>query len=280
MILKRLPVVFAVAFLSCTERIEITPDPGYIRLVVDGAVTNEAKSHVVRLTTTSDYFSGKPAPPVSGAQVTISDGQVSYSLRETSPGVYRTSSVFAGIPGHRYDLYVKLSSSIGGHTEYSAGSVMAFPVTPDSLEMVYHPGDSDDGTWETRVYFQDPPTVDFYRFMIYRNTELLTDTLTEWYVTDDRFFSGKYVKGWTVCYLHFRAEDKVLAVGDKLVVEMNMIGKEYAGFISGAQSEVRGSYPLFTGPPANVAGNVDNGAFGFFAAYSLARISLVYPWHK
>ncbi len=275
---KIIAVVFVGTFASCTERIEITTDPGYIRLVVDGAVTNEAKSHVVRLTTTSDFFSGKPAPAVSGAQVTISDGQVSYSLRETSPGIYCTVSVFSGIPGHRYDLHVKLASPIGGQTEFSAGSLMAFPVTPDSLEMVFHPGDSGDGNWETRVFFQDPPTDDYYRFMIYRNTELLTDTLTEWYVTDDRFFNGKYVKGWTVCYLHFRAEDKVLAVGDKLVVEMNMIGKEYANFISGAQSEVRGSYPLFTGPPANVAGNVDNGAFGFFAAYSLTRISVVYPW--
>jgi hypothetical protein len=32
-----------------------------------------------------------------------------------------------------------------------------------------------------------------------------------------------------------------------------------------------GSNPLFSGPPANVKGNISNGAIGFFAAYTTSR---------
>ena len=52
---------------------------------------------------------------------------------------------------------------------------------------------------------------------------------------------------------------------------MNSIGSGYANFIWEAQAEVQGSNPLFSGPPANVKGNIDNGAIGFFAAYSVSR---------
>jgi len=49
------------------------------------------------------------------------------------------------------------------------------------------------------------------------------------------------------------------------------INREYNDFLSDAQIELQGSNPLFSGPPANVKGNISNGAFGFFSAYSATR---------
>ena len=72
-----------------------------------------------------------------------------------------------------------------------------------------------------------------------------------------------------ICSRH--KDDEVLITGDTVTVEMNSIGTDYANFIWEAQSEVKGSNPLFSGPPANVKGNIDNGATGFFAAYSVSR---------
>ncbi len=69
-------------------------------------------------------------------------------------------------------------------------------------------------------------------------------------------------------------ENEKLVSGDEITVELNIITKEYAGFIWDAQSELWGSNPLFSGPPANVKGNLNNGAIGFFAAYTTNRVTM------
>ena len=58
------------------------------------------------------------------------------------------------------------------------------------------------------------------------------------------------------------------------MLQMSGITKEYYNFVQEVQ--IAGfNIPLFTGPPANVVGNIDNGAIGFFAAYSVTRAKCV-----
>ncbi len=262
-----LPVICS----SCTERIDINLDDSAIKLVVEGAITTERKSHKVFLSTTSGYFYNQQPEPVPGALVTISDGVNMYNLTEASPGLYQTASFVRGSEGLTYTLNIKLNTQVGGYTEYSASSKI-FPVaTPDSINLLYHPEWSSQGLWEVRCYLQDPPSTDFYRFLISRNGTLISDTLDEWVVTDDRFFNGYYVYGATVAYLDQGTDEEKLNAGDVIVVELNNLEEEYANFIWDAQSELRGSYPLFSGPPANVKGNISNGAIGFFSAYDVSK---------
>ncbi len=43
----------------------------------------------------------------------------------------------------------------------------------------------------------------------------------------------------------------------------------YFDFISSAQLEIAPNYPLFSGPPANVQSNIDNGAYGIFTGVNV-----------
>ncbi len=261
--------------ISCVERIDIRLDDSYTRLVVDGGITTDTMAHRILLSESVGYYYNQPAPPVSGANVQISDGTDSFTLDEESPGVYRTDHSVFGVAGKTYTLDIKLAAQIGGFTDYTALSTI-YPVSNlDSLSLTFHPEWSEDGIWEVKCYAQDPVTEDFYRFMISKNGEMVSDTLDEWFVTDDRFFNGNYIYGAPIAYLQQGKEDEVLKAGDTITVEMNSIGADYANFIWEAQSEVRGSNPLFSGPPANVKGNISNGAIGFFAAYSVKRSSTV-----
>ena len=263
--------LLSLLIISCVERIDIKLDDSYTRLVVDGSITTDTMAHTVILTKTTSYYYDQPAPPVTGAFLEISDGTVVYPLSEDTPGIYRTDSSVFGVPGRTYTLSIRLAAQIGGYTDYSATSEL-FPVSHlDSVSLAFHSDWSDDGIWEVKVFVQDPPTEDFYRFLISKNREMLTDTLNEWFVTDDRFFNGNYVYDAPVAYLQQHLEDEFLIKGDTVNVEMNSIGSDYANFIWEAQAEVEGSNPLFSGPPANVKGNIDNGATGFFAAYSISR---------
>ena len=94
-------------------------------------------------------------------------------------------------------------------------------------------------------------------------------------MTDDRFFNGSYTNGASIAELDQSKPEEKLSEGDTITAEVNNIGKDYANFIWDAQSELFGSNPLFSGPPANVKGNISNGAIGFFAAYSVTRAKAI-----
>jgi hypothetical protein len=273
-------ILLSVAILSCTERIDIQLDDSYTRLVVDGTITTDTMAHTVILTTSSSYYYNQPSPKVSGAKVSITDGTRTFNLREAPAGVYRTDSSVFGVGGLTYTLNIKLANAIGGYTDYSAAS-MLYPISPlDSVSLLFHPDWSDFGIWEVKCYVQEPPTVDFYRFLILKNQMMLTDTLNEWFITDDKFFNGSYTNGATVAYLQQSSPQEGLLKGDTVTVEVNNIGKEYFNFLMEAQAELRGSNPLFSGPPANIKGNITNGAIGFFTAYSATRSSAITPAFK
>lgn len=267
--------IMAFVAASCTEKVDIQLDESYTRLVVDGCITTDTMAHTIKLTTTSSYYYNQPAPAVSGATLTITDGTSTYQLTETSPGIYQTDGNVAGIPGKNYTLNIMLKQAIGGYIEYQANSYMNTLSPLDSVSLKFQPDWGKEGFFEVKIYVQEPPTIDYYRFMIYKNNELLTDTITEWFVTDDKFFNGSYTNGAAVAYLNQSNPSEHLDPGDIVTVEVDNIGKDYCTFIWNTQSEIRGSNPLFSGPPANVEGNISNGAIGFFAAYANTRASAV-----
>jgi hypothetical protein len=264
-------ILLPVSLYSCTERIDIRLENSAVRLVVEGSLTTDTMSHKVLLSSTSGYFYNQPPQPVAGATVTISDGENIFSLGEVTPGVYQTVPTVYGVAGKTYTLNIKLNKQIGGFSDYTASSKLCPVAKLDSINLVYHSDWSTAGIWEVRCFVQDPPSADFYRFLISRNDTMITDTLDEWFVTDDRFFNGDYVNGLTVGYLDQGIKEQRLITGDSMLVEMNNTGEGYASFLLESQSEIIGSYPLFTGPPANIKGNINNGAIGFFATYSASR---------
>lgn len=262
---------------SCTERIDIRLDDNNTRLVVDGSVTTDTMAHKVVLSMTSDYFYNKPPEMVTGASVTITDGALIQVLTEGLPGVYCTAPTFFGEDNHTYTLNIILASPIGGYSDYTASSKLMPVASVDSIGLELHEEWAQYIYWEVKCYMQDPPTTNYYRCLISKNSQMVTDTLFEWYVTDDKYFNGNYLDGAAIGYLEQSYADEFLTAGDTITAEINGIEKEYASFIWDAQVEVWGSNPLFSGPSANIKGNINNGAIGFFAAYSVSRTRAIVP---
>lgn len=279
---KHIPIfLLLTVILSCTERIDVKLDENYTRLVVDGSVTTDTMRHRIILSMTSDYFYDRPPEMVSEANVTISDGTTTEILEEADPGIYYTNTDYAGVPGKTYTLNINLRKPVGGFTDYAASSTLLPVFRLDSIGLEFIEGGyNNKGLWVIKSYFFDPPTRDYYRILISRNSQMITDTLSEWYVTDDIFFNGRYSDGLPIGYLMQGYHDNTVESGDTITAEINGIEKQYEGFILDAQAEIRGSNPLFSGPSANVKGNVSNGAIGFFAAYSVTRASAIVPSRK
>jgi len=257
-------------FSACTERIDIDLEDSYTRLVVEGMVTTDTTAHTIRLTSTTSYYYSEKAPAVTGATVTINDGTSVTTLTETEPGTYQTPPDYYGIPGRTYQLNIGLAAAINGHENYTAVSGMSQKLTLDSITSAYHEDWGPDGYYEIKCYVLDPPSTDFYMFRVFKNGALISDSLTKVLVTDDRFYNGNYTNGVGVGFLNQSFEKETVTPGDVLTIESARISEEYYRFISQLQLQSGYQNPLFSGPPANISGNIDNGGIGFFAAYPVS----------
>ncbi len=271
-----IPIIL-LALASCTERIDIELDETYTRLVVFGNLTTDTTRHFVELSTTTSYYYNEAPPSVSGALVEISDddGQ-QVLLTEVAPGKYATTADYFALPGKEYTLRVELQEEINGHRIYTATSKV-MPIYPiDSIGLIYQPDWGEKGFYEVTCYYQDPLTRDFYMFNIFKNGDMLTDTISNRFITNDDFYNGNYTNGIGVGYLDQANEREELKPGDTITFQACSITEDYFNFIWTLQQETGFSTPLFSGPPANVKSNVSNGAAGFFAAYGVAYSSTVF----
>jgi hypothetical protein len=270
---KQIPIILAVALIaaSCTEKINLKLDTTYTRLVVDGHIKSDTMAYTINLTKTSDYFSNAPSPRMVNATVSLTDGTNTFPLVETVPGhsgIYQTDPKFAGTIGKNYTLHISLPEVIAGTTEYTASSQLIGVTKLDSIKSVFRTDIGKEGVWQVKLYAQDPPgRKNYYMLNLYRNNILWSDTITKVSLTDNQFFAGNYIDGVDVFFINNAHKWETLYPGDTIMVELSAITKEYYDFINQVK-QAGFSIPFFTGPPANVQGNVSNEGVGFFAAYS------------
>ena len=125
--------------------------------------------------------------------------------------------------------------------------------------------------WLVKLYAQEPPTEDYYMFNGYVNGKIVTDSVESKNISDDKLFNGNYTSGAVVMVIR----EALLKEGDIFTMELSNITKEYADYMIQLQLEIRPQDPLFSGPPANVISNLDNGAVGYFSCYSSVFASTV-----
>lgn len=255
---------------SCTEKIDIELDETYARLVVDGFITTDTTVHTITLTKTTNYYYNEMPPPVTGAEVSVTDEDGNEEvLQETDPGVYVTSENYYAIEGKTYTLRILLEEAIDNETLYEASSKVLKIYPVDSVSLAHHPDWGEEGFYEVQCYYQDPPEKNWYMFNIFKNGVLMTDTINKRFVTNDEFYNGNYTNGIGVGYLDQSVDREKIYPGDIITFQAANIEKAHADFIWRLQEEVGYQLPLFSGPPANVNGNISHGAIGYFAVYSV-----------
>jgi len=268
----------AILMAACTERIDVELDDTYTRLVVDGQLmTDDGSRQYISLSETSSYFYNQPPPVVTGADVSISDAQGNnLLLSEEQPGMYFLPEGFSSVIGEDYTLDIKLAEEIDGQLEYTAKT--STPGIGDTvwIDLKFEPDFGDDGFYIVQCYYYDPLGPNWYMFDIYKNDTLLTDTISEKQVVDDIFYDGGFTNGIGVGFLNQSRKDERLRPGDVITFRASSITEGYANFVWEVQDEVGFNTPLFSGPPANVVGNMSNGAVGYFTSYSVAYASTIF----
>lgn len=267
-------IIIIIIFSACTEKIDIELDESFDRLVVEGTITNEKKAHEVYLSKSTDFFNPEPADRVSNAIVIVSDGVQTDTLQESeTTGLYKTHPEFEGVPGRTYNLKIELPEPVAGKTVYNSSCEMPPYRTLDSIKVAYNDRWE---AWQVNAYTLEPPTVDFYRFDIFKNGQLITDTINEPFLAEDKLFNGQYSYGVTVGFLRKVKPDEIVEIGDTVTVRIASITKAYYIFLFDVIDESGFNSPLFDGPPANIRGNISNDGIGFFAAMAVDYKSTIF----
>ena len=253
-----------------------------VRLYVNGSITTDTIIHKVILSRSGDALGKDQIVYISNAKVSITDGTDTFILTENQnkKGVYETQPNVYGVVGKTYTLNISNIDINGDDVleNYLAKSQLLFENPIDSINTISQIYSEREKGWLVKLYALDPGGRNYYIVKASKNDTLITDSISEYIITNNTGFEGGYYNGIGVYYFSNNKIDERISAGDKITLELDGITKEYFDFISGYQQEIRGENPLFSGPSSNVSTNIEpkNKAVGFFAAYSVQRKSCIF----
>ena len=276
-------------FASCVERIDIKTDNAPPRLVVYGYITTDTMQHSIRITRSAGYFTTDSPEGVSHATVTVSDDygrQIPFTENDTIPGLYQTAGNVYGEEGKTYTLDVFLDFDGDQADEhYQSSAYLKHINYIDSIGL--QESKLFKNMVEVLLYAQDlPGERNYYSIFVSINDSVVNPTINRFFVMDNELFRGQYMNGVACYYLNQDTNrenrNEILHIGDKVTLNINAISKQYATYISNVSTEIRGSMPIFSGPPANVETNIrcinpKDGipVVGFFTAFPSRYASTV-----
>lgn len=244
---------------SCMEEIDLELDRSeFVKLIVEGEVTNIPGPQTVKLSLTSAYDSNVPCPPATGAHVSVSIDNNVYILPEVSPGVYQTEE-FTGQVGKPHSLSVFYEN-----VTYTASSTMKPAMVIDSLGFKSFPYGKprDMPHWEILLYGQDDPDRDDCQLIQYAINGEWQDTLLYAGIYADWIVNGQYINGEQIAI--YSTYDETVEVKLRSV----SIEEQFLWFVDNMIWAVMPNM-FFSPPRANIKGNISNEALGFFRASAI-----------
>ena len=268
-----LPLLLSILLISCEEKIDWPLDTNEPRvIVVEGVLTNEKKSHEVKISRPMADINGTPLP-VSGALVAIyeidPDGNLkAHLLREVRPGRYLTDPTVRADSGKLYRLYILYQGQ-----EYYGDSYM---VPVDSLDALrYHQVPGKEFWYELNFGETDNPSMleinlNWGHLPGFRNLPAEQTRARIVYYT---------VKSIDVNKIFKPAKERVpFPVGTRVYRRQYSMNQQQEDFVRTLMAETEWRGGLFDVQPGNVRTNLEGGAVGYFSVSAVvADTNLIIP---
>ena len=258
---------------ACQEEVEFSPVTTESRLVVNGSITTEYKVHTVRLSLSGPLAKGVSFQPVEGAEVMIMEGEENWAfLKETKPGVYSSDSIAAKVNA-LYTLEINWNGQVFLAQDSLKG--IGSPINPiefDSfgnfreIEFRRHLFGLNESSKEIAVVTPKElkTEIDTARAGLTTGVKLLPGGVYE-------FTSFGHPRIEVNGLLNFE-DGKFFGfrTGARVFQRKFSLSGRYYQYLRSVFIETEWRGTLFDTPPANVNGNVSNGALGFFSAHDVA----------
>lgn len=240
---------------SCVEIVQLDLRSVEPQVVIEGKITDSAFGNEVKITLTQDFQQKNEFPPITTAEVTVTDvttGQ-SETLTQKYSGVYSIQTL-KGVPGHHYKMAVNYNGNV-----YEATSTMPAKVPFD--ELTYREVSRFQTNIRMVAVYSDPKdSTNYYRWATIGNDGIRSRA---YFVRSDAFNNGNRIE---------QVIDSGIDIhtGDNITIEMQCIDKAtYEYFLTLAKQQGQGPNSGSSGvnPPTNISG----GALGYFGAYTVAH---------
>jgi hypothetical protein len=239
------------------------------KLIVDAIITDEVKTHIVKLSYPVSELNQAPKP-VTGAGVLISNEDSTWQLAEYPPnsGLYCTAPSFFTRLQKNYTLLISVDGEIfTAKTTMTGGSPFR--------ELQYARNE------ENNLYY-----VDWVANAFSTEKAAMWELLIDWsmvpgYEHLDSLDNHARLLFYTLPTLDVsevfapRMQSVFFPSGTIITERRYSLTPEHAEFIREMLMETNWAGGLFTVAPANVGTNLSEGAFGFFGACAVTELSII-----
>lgn len=246
-------ILLAFSLSSCVETVELDLRSIEPQLVIEGKITDDSTQNEVKITLSQDFQQKNEFPPITTAQVSLTDvttGEME-ELTQTFSGVYSIKKL-KGVSGHTY----KLTASYNGKN-YVATSTM--PQKVDFQALKYEAVSRLDTKTKMVAVYKDPKEqINYYRWATIGNDGIRSRA---YFVRSDVFNNGNQVEQVIDSGIDINS-------GDKISIEMQCIDKatfDYFLTLVKQQGQGLNNGAAGSNPPTNISG----GALGYFGAYTV-----------
>jgi hypothetical protein len=248
---------------SCEDVIDIELNYMKPKLVIEGVINDIDNQCIIKLSKTTDYFNPKTNPTVSDAVVTLTDNAgIKVNFNEIEPGIYMAER-FQAKPNINYTLNI-----LSEGDEYLANATIPQKVNIDSLTYLYN---SESILYEVgyvvSCHFSDPEEFhNFYRLKTYKISDRTKAKNSKDIYNDDMFNGNNVELPWSYdVYQKF----------DTVVVELYTLDEQTYNYYKTLFPISGGSEMMSLTTPANPNTNINNGALGYFGAYTVSRDTII-----
>jgi len=272
-------LITVLSFVACQDPVDIEVPSGEIALVISGQVSNNDSCHV-KISTTSDYFSNAGVNYISGARVSIWEGNTEIALlTESSNKAGYYASDFKGTIGRIYHIEVEINGNYPanfiGDWVSTSDTLRACPqldsLKQETLDRTTNPRAFLEGEYALMYFGDIPDTKNFLRIKRTLNDSVFAREII---IFDDFGVDGAYFGGselFPPISIYGPFEEPELGEDlDTLTIRIESISADFQAFLTLVNSQQQVGSP-FDAPPALVIGNihrkgdVEDYAFGYFS---------------
>jgi len=247
-------LILILPLFGCERVIDVDLNDADPNVVIEGNLSFNPDTAIVKISMTSSYFDTLPSLKVSGAEVTVSNSfGEKFRFNETEKGIYQSKQIRLR-PGDTYQLLVEADGE-----KYGSSSILNPSAIIDSIKFYYEDRFSFfESGYYVNIYFFDPPGVkNYYRVKHWKNG-VYQNSIDDFYIFDDRYVDGKN--------LEINLFSSPFELNDTVKVQLISLDEGAYEYFKTFE-EVVNNNPG-SAAPANPNSNISNGALGYFSAWS------------
>ena len=277
--MKNSIILFSIllTIIACQKPIDIKLKSSDSKTVIEATFSSQDQNFYVMVSKNATYFGNDSILGINDADIVLNIGDTSLHIEKNNI----QSGLYMAHLSKKYLFKTYQMSVISEGKTYEARSTMPQTVKMDSVVikestgiMAFSGKNGKDSTtnFTINVYFKDPIGSNYYRIILYKNGQRLTDDPS----TEEQLFDDSYFKSNTTINVSLT----INCIGkEKITVEMMSIDKTSYNYFTSLLTTIESAGGSFS-VPENPLSNFNNNALGYFSAYGADTISTIVPMPK